>query len=390
MVLLNKIKEKTKEIRPEMERLSKYIYDNPELGNEEYLSSKAHVDLLKSRGFSVEYPYLGIDTAFKAIYKSDKPGPTIAFLSEYDALPGIGHGCGHNLLGSTTTTAGIVLKELIDQHGGSVVVLGTPAEETNGAKVTMAESNTFNDIDIAMCTHPHDSWQASGTSMAMEALEFEFFGKTSHAAAAPHMGRNALDAAVGMYINVSMYRQQLHHSARVHGIIKDGGQAANVIPEYARNQYYIRAMTMAELTEIRTRIIDCAQAAARAANCDMKYNNYELSYHNLITNQTLSNRFNENMVDLGVYMITEERDGMGSLDMGNVSQKVPVINPYFSMTDGQKLTGHTVDFREATITGLAKDNAELMVQGLVYTSLQLIDDKELLEAVKREFNNTNF
>ncbi|MEC6748282.1 M20 family metallopeptidase [Marinilactibacillus sp. XAAS-LB27] len=380
------IQELIQSVSPELRELSEYIYDHPELGHEEFLSSKAHVELLEKHGFEVEYPYLGIDTAFKAVYKGKKEGPTIAYLSEYDALPGIGHGCGHNLLGATDTGAGIVLSKLVDEVGGTVIVLGTPAEETNGDKVTMAESGTFNDIDVAFCTHPSDGYYASGTSMAMEAIEFRFHGKTAHAAASPFEGKNALDACLNTFNNINALRQQLHPSARVHGVIKQGGEAANIIPDFTRAEFYVRAMDMPYLNELKQKVIQCAEAGALAAGCKMEWDHYEASYQNLITNKTLSEKYNDNMKELGIEMDTEEKDSMGSMDMGNVSQVVPAINPYFEISNGNSVTAHTVEFREYTKTEPAYEGMEKTIAAFTQTALDLIMDKQLLANVKEEFS----
>lgn len=380
------IKEAIKELRPELQELSEYIYANPELGHEEFLSSQAHVDLLKKHGFEVEYPYLGISTAFKAVYKGKADGPTLAYLSEYDALPGIGHGCGHNILGATDTGAGILLSKLVDEVGGTVVVLGTPAEETNGDKVTMAEAGTFDDVDVAFCTHPSDGYYASGTSMAMEAIEFRFYGKTAHAAASPYEGKNALDACLNLFSNINSLRQQIHPTARVHGVIKEGGEAANVIPDFTRAEFYVRAMDMPYLNELREKVIRCAEAGALAADCRMEWGHYEASYKNMITNETLSKHYNEVMGSIGIEMRVDERDSMGSMDMGNVSQVVPVINPYFEITNGEVISAHTVEFRECTKTEEAYEAMEKTIEGLTLTALDLIQDTELLEKVKEEFS----
>ncbi|OJF91372.1 M20 family metallopeptidase [Alkalibacterium sp. 20] len=374
-----------KQLRPELQELSEYIYDHPELGHEELKSSKAHVELLKKHGFEVEYPYLGISTAFKAVYKGEKAGPTLAYLSEYDALPGIGHGCGHNILGATDTGAGIVLSKLVDEVGGTVIVLGTPAEETNGDKVTMADADTFDDVDVAFCTHPSDKNHASGKSMAMEAIEFRFYGMTAHAAATPFEGKNALDACINFFNGVSTLRQQLRPTARVHGVIKEGGEAANIIPDYTRAEFYVRAMDMPYLNELREKVIRCAEAGALAADCEMEWGHYEASYKNLITNETLSTLYNENMHSLGIAMVTEPRESMGSMDMGNVSQVVPAINPYFEITNGKAVSGHTTEFRECTLTEEAYRAMEKTISGLTLTAINLITDDSILKQVKAEF-----
>lgn len=386
-ITVETIREIVEKLRPELQTLSEYIYDHPEMGHEEVLSSRAHVALLKHHGFEVEYPYLDIDTAFRAVYKSKRNGPTIAYLSEYDALPVIGHGCGHNILGATDTGAGIVLSKIIDQIGGTVVVLGTPAEETNGDKVTMAEADTFDEVDVAFCTHPSNGYYASGTSMAMEAVEFRFYGKTAHAAAAPFEGKNALDACINFFHNVNALRQQIHPTARVHGVIKEGGEAANIIPNYTRAEFYVRAMDLPYLNELREKVIQCAQAGALAAGCQMEWGHYEASYHNLVTNQTLSNLYNRNMGELGIEMKLEERDSMGSMDMGNVSQVVPAINPYFEITNGASISSHTIEFRECTKTEEAYQAMEKTIEGLIKTAVDLITDPELLQIVKQEFTD---
>ena len=380
-----KIEEIINAVRPELQALSEYIYDNPELGHEEFKSSKAHVDLLRQHGFEVEYPYLGIDTAFKAVYQGEKEGPSIAYLSEYDALPGIGHGCGHNLLGSTDTGAGIVLSKLVDDIGGRVVVLGTPAEETNGDKVTMADAGTFDDIDVAFCTHPSDGYFASGTSMAMEAIAFNFYGKTAHAAAAPFEGINALDAVLNTFNNINSLRQQIHPTARVHGVISNGGEAANIIPDFTRAEFYVRAMDMPYLNELKEKVIRCAEAGAMAAGCTMTWEYYETGYKNMITNETLSKRYNDNMKEQGIQMLVDARDSMGSMDMGNVSQVVPAINPYFEITNGKAISAHTVEFRDCTKTEEAYRAMEDTIAGLTLTALDLIQDTDLLKAIKDEF-----
>ncbi len=380
------IHEMVASLRTELQELSDYIYENPELGFEEFKSSQAHVDLLRKHNFEVEYPYLGFDTAFRATYKGAKEGPTIAFLSEYDALPGIGHGCGHNSLGATDTGAGIALSKLVDELGGTVVVLGTPAEETSGVKVNMADADTFADVDVALCTHPADGWYPSGTSMAMEAIEFRFYGKTAHAAAAPYEGINALDAVLNTFNNISTLRQQIRPEARVHGVIKEGGLAANVIPDFTRAEFYVRAMDMPYLHELKSKVIRCAEAGALAAGCTMEYGNYENSYHNMITNKTLSTVFNTHLEALGVSVNEEERESMGSMDMGNVSQVVPAINPFYEITNGKKMSAHTVEFRECTRTETGYQAMMTMIEALVHTASEIITNEKLLQSIKEEFN----
>lgn len=384
------IRNTVNELSPELIELSEYIYHHPELGHEEVLSSKAHVELLEKHGFEVEYPYLNINTAFKAVYDSGKEGPTIAFLSEYDALPGIGHGCGHNLLGATESGAGITLSKMIEQTGGRVMVFGTPAEETNGDKVDMAEAGVFSEVDVALGTHPSDHYFKSGSSMAMHAIQFEFFGKTAHAAAAPFRGKNALDACINTFNNINALRQQIQPTARVHGVIKEGGEAANVIPDYTRAEFYVRSEELPYLNELRDKVIRCAQAGADASACEMKWDYYEKSYKNLITNQILSETFNSNMKELGIEMVSEEEKASGSMDMGDVSQIVPTINPYYEITNGKIISAHTTDFRDCTLTEEAYEAMRNTIVGLNLTALDVITNENLLEEIKKEFEANVF
>ena len=216
-----------KEIKPDIVALSDALYANPELGNREFESAKLHAALLEKYGFKVEKPYMGLATGYRAEFRATKPGPHICFMSEYDALPGVGHGCGHNMLGAASVAAGIILSRLVSEAGGWVVVLGTPAEETNGAKVEYAKKGVFRDLDAAIVCHPTSQhYYKSGPSLAMETIEFEFTGKAAHAASEPEMGVNALDAVIQTFNNINALRQQTKPDARIHGIITEAARPA--------------------------------------------------------------------------------------------------------------------------------------------------------------------
>lgn len=385
------MKDKILEITNNMEKdfieLSNKIYENPELGNEEYKACSLHVELLKKSGFKVEEKYLDIDTAFKAEYDSTKPGPTIAFLSEYDALPGIGHGCGHNMLGTVSTGAGIVLKKVIDEIGGKVIVFGTPAEETNGAKVVFADKGAFNNIDIALVAHPNNEYCKSGKSLAMEAIQFSFTGKAAHAASSPEKGINALDAVINTFNNINALRQHIKSDARIHGIITKGGKAANVVPEYAQAQFYVRATTKTYLKELVEKVKNCAKGSSLAAGTELEITNYEYSYDNLITNQKLSSVFCEQLMKLGCKDIKEPRESFGSLDAGNVSHCCPTIHPYFDITNNLDIVGHTKEFAKSTLTQYAYKQMKITISALVMTAVKVIQDKKILNEIKEEFTN---
>lgn len=385
--MIDNVKKLIDDIKDELIGLSEYILNNPELGYEEVKASRAHVNLLRKYGFNVQEEYMGMGTAFRAEFSSLKPGPTIAYLAEYDALPEIGHGCGHNLLGTTSTGAGIVLSKLLSQMGGKVVVFGTPAEETSGAKVYMADNGAFDDIDIAMLAHPADKHYKSGSSLALEAIQFTFKGKSAHAASSPEKGINALDAAINTFNNINALRQQVKSDARIHGIIVEGGKAANVIPDLAIVQFYVRASAKKYLNELSEKVKNCARGAALAAGAELNIENYEASYDNLITNQTLSELYCKRLKDMGVQKIHESKDSYGSLDMGNVSHVCPTIHPYFGISD-KEIVAHTREFAMSTRTTLAYEEMYKTIGALVLTAVDVIKDRDLLDSIWEEFRNT--
>lgn len=384
----NKVIEIVNRLGNEFDELSLQIYNNPELGYEEFISCKLHTDILEKYGFEVENNFSGVKTGFKATYNSGKPGITVAYLSEYDALPTVGHGCGHNILGTVSTGAAIVLKHVIDEIGGSIIVFGTPAEETSGAKVTYVENNEFDGVDIALMAHPGSAYSKSGASLALEPVQFEFFGKTSHAAASPEMGINALDAAIQTFNSINALREHIRSDSRVHGVIIDGGKAANVVPDYTKVQYYVRSTSKTYNTELLEKIKNCARGAALATGTEIKITKFEFSYDNMVTNQTLSNVFNEQLYDIAGIEIAEPRKSMGSIDAGQVSQVCPTIHPYFDITNDPNIAAHTRDFASCTLTPYAKEQMRNTISALVMTAVKVITDKELYEKIKHEFNNT--
>jgi amidohydrolase len=384
--VITRVTKLTQGIKPELIALSDYILENPELGYEEFKACTAHVELLRRHGFVVEDNYLDMATAFRAVYDSGKPGPTVAFLAEYDALPGIGHGCGHNMLGATSTGAGIVLGKMMTEFDipGRVLVIGTPAEETSGAKVVMADKGAFADVDAVMQAHPSDGHYKSGSSLAIEAIEFTYRGRTSHAAASPERGINALDAAINTFVSINALRQHILPTARIHGVILEGGKAANIVPDLAIAQFYVRATTKTHLTELVEKVKNCARGAALAAGAGLEMRNYEASNDNLITNQTLQGVYTRRLLDMGVAEIKASRSSGGSSDAGNVSQVAPTIHPYFDIT-GKPARGHSVEFAAATRTPYAYDAMAQVVGALALTAHDILTDSTLLGLIKEEF-----
>lgn len=376
-----------KDIQTQKDRLweiSDFICSNPELGNQEYKAMEKLTHFLEINGFHIETNIADRPTAFKAVYNSMLPGPSVAFLCEYDALPEIGHGCGHNMIGTMSCGAAVGLSKVLDKTGGRIVVLGTPAEETSGAKVEMAEKGIFDDIDVAMILHPDDRTYESGTSLAMDAIQFDFTGKTSHAAASPHEGINALDAVILTFNGINALRQHVTPDVRIHGIIKEGGKAANVVPDKAVAQFYIRAGKRKYLGEVVEKVKNIARGAALMTGAALEISNYETSYDDMNTNNNLSKAFNENLKLAGIDEINPQRSSLGSLDMGNVSNVIPAIHPYISISDA-KLVGHTSEFRDSTLTAKAHDTIVKGSCALALTGYDVLTDIELLKRIKEEF-----
>lgn len=373
---------------PRFKELSTFIGKHPELGHEEVLAAERLTQELSSQGFTVERNILDLPTAFIAKYKSKKPGPVIAFPAEYDALPEIGHACGHHLICSMSVSAAVGLKSVLDETGGEIRVYGTPAEETKGAKVPMADAGLFDDVDAALMAHPYYTFEQSGRSLAMDAIQFEYFGKPAHAAASPHEGINALDGVLLLFQSINALRQQLQSHARIHGVITDGGKAANIIPDYAAAQFYVRSANRPYTDELVQKVLACAQGAALQTGCTLKTSNYEYSYDELVTNDSLSAAFYDNLTSMGVRPDEiEYGEDHGSLDMGNVSRHCPVIHPFVKVIDG-KYQLHTKEFRDLAMSEQALDGMIFAGKALAATAYDILSKPGLLDAIKKEFTRT--
>lgn len=366
-------------------KLSDFIHDHPELGNGEFQAVEQLTAFLASHGFSLERGIANRPTAFKAVFDSGKEGPSVAYLCEYDALPEIGHGCGHNMIGAMSVGAAVALSKNLPR--GKVVVFGTPAEETDGAKVELAAGGFFRGIDAAMILHPDDLSEESGTSLAIDALQFDFRGKASHAAAAPEKGINALDAVILLFNGINALRQHVPAGVKLHGIIKEGGVAANIVPEKAVAQFYVRAPQRKTLDEVVEKVKKIAEGAAAMTGATLSTSSYEISYDDMNTNHTLSEVFTENLRKTGVEEIHPPRPSLGSIDMGNVSQVVPSIHPYIGIS-GLGIVGHTPEFRDATVTEQAHQALVRGATALALTGFDLLTDDALLKRVRKEFEGS--
>ncbi len=367
-----------------LENLASQIGKNPELGFAEYEASRLLSSALQEAGYAVTQGIAGLETAFKGVLGEGKPN--LALLCEYDALPELGHACGHNLIGVASVGAALGIAPFLPQLGGQITVLGAPAEETGGGKVLLVEADAFRDIDAAMMFHPANQNLLMSRSNAIDAYEFVFIGKEAHAASAPEDGINALDGVISLFNGINALREHLPDSIRIHGIISEGGQAPNVVPGRAVARFYIRAPQRSLLDEIRAKVFRVAEGAALMTGTQVSWEKFEPSNDNFVPNQPLALAFGANLQRLGVREIVEYADGRGSSDMGNVSQVVPAIHPYLSI--GEDLVGHTAEFAQASLSPEGLNTMMIAAQALAYTLVDVLIDPRLLHSAKREHEGT--
>lgn len=371
----------------ELERLSHRIHQNPELGYREVKASAWLVEFLAAQGFKVERGVAGVETAFRATLETGE-GPTIAIMCEYDALPAIGHACGHNAIAAAGAGAGAGLAALRARlPKGRIHVLGTPAEEGGGGKIRLIRGGLFGGVDAAMMCHGWDRWIAHQDLLGIVRVGFEFSGKAAHASADPWEGVNALDAVIQTFNNVSMLRQQVRPDARIHGIITNGGAAPNIIPEAAAATFYVRAANLDYMWALQKRVIACAAGAARATGCTVKVVERDDAYEPMKRNETLLETWRGNLRQLGLAESPEVKDRLGSSDVGNVSQVVPTIQPLMKIApDGTPI--HSRAFEAAAASSLARDGLLAAAKAMAMTALDLLGDPVLLARAKQEFAAT--
>jgi len=336
-------------VERELTEISRWMYDNPELGDAEFESSARLAKFLGEHGFEVTYPAYGLSTAFEANVGSS--GPRVVICAEYDALPQVGHACGHNIIATSSVGAGISLAGLADELGIRVTVLGTPAEEGGGRKIDLIEAEAFEDAAASMLIHPSRHDLVDPKLLAAQGFVATFHGKTAHAAATPQLGINALDAFVGAYNNISTLRQQFESGDRVHGVITEGGGAPNVIPDLTRSRWIVRAATADRFDAIKQKVLACFEAAAQSSGCRLEIEYEGEPYVDLISNPVMTALFAANCIALGRSMPTFADSGIetsASSDMGNVSHVVPSIHP--SLAIETEAVNHQPEFAAATVT----------------------------------------
>ena len=333
--------------RTEYCELAQRIWAKPELAFQEKFACAEQIKILKDYGFEVTSPYAGVDAAYVATYGSGKP--TFCFVAEYDALPELGHACGHNLICTAAIAAGCAVKEIMDKHkiAGQIIVMGTPAEESGGGKVLMLKENCLSGVDAVMMVHP--SWRSTpdSGSTAIRRFNVEFIGKSAHAAASPELGLNALDASILLFNGINAWRQQLPESARIHGIIKDGGVMPNIIPDYSLSRFYLRSTSDETLDSMEKRFKDMVKGAALMTGTHYEIKAHSVPYRSRQPNQELNKLYMKYAEEEGLNPVIPSRGARGSSDFGDFSQQAPGIHPYFGISPCE-IAGHSKEFAEAS------------------------------------------
>jgi amidohydrolase len=371
----------------ELIRVSDTIHANPELGFEEYKAAAILTEVLENNGFDVRRGVAGMDTAFVGTFAGGTDGPTLAFLAEYDALPGLGHACGHNIIGTAALGAGLALAKVLPDLAGTVQVVGTPAEEGGGGKAILVDAGVFDNVDAALMIHPSSGKDLLGRlALTAYPVEIEFFGKPAHAAAIPEVGINALEALLLTFAGINALRQHLRDDARIHGIITHGGDAANIVPDHTVADLIIRAADTPSASEVLDKVRACAEGAALATGARLEFGLSGPRYDARLPNPKMVELFRQNLVSLGrePELATGE-EPMGSSDVGNVSQIIPTIHPYIAIAP-EGTGGHTVEFCEASASEGGHEGLLVAAKALAMTAVDLLAVPANLVEAKHAFD----
>jgi len=378
----NDIAKQVDQLQNSMCELSDRIHSHPELALKEYEAVKWLTSELQEHGFTVEIGVGGLETAFRAAYEGASQKPVACLVVEYDALPELGHACGHNVSGVASVAAAIALSKVMSKYQlqGSIVVVGTPAEEYYAGKVTLIEAGVFEDVDFAMMVHMYDRNEASPVFLALDALTFTFKGKPAHAAGAPHEGINALNAVRLTFAGIDALRQHVREEVRIHGIVTEGGDAANIVPEKASANVYVRARERRYLDEVKEKVKNCARGAAIATGAELEIGSFEQSNDNLITNPVLIELFRKSWKNF-VSEIHETGPTVGSTDMGNVSHVVPSIHPMVAMAPKGTVL-HTREFADAARSEKAYEALSIASKTMGMTVVDVLTNSAVVDELR--------
>ena len=377
-------------VLPDMQRVGRYLFDHAELGNEEFESSAFLAEELEKLGFAVQYPYVGVKTALRADLRCGE-GPTVAFLAEYDALPGYGpnhdqvaHACGHNWIAAACYGACAALAQCRDLFSGTVSFIGAPAEETTGGKIDVLRNGGYADVDAALQFHLGNYTTMDLHFLAMDSLEFIFHGKAAHAAGQPHLGVNALDAVMLTFQGINALRQHITPDARIHGIVTAGGAACNVVPDYAQCRFYVRAAKRSYLDTLKEKVINVARGASLMTGAELEWRYFENSYDELRAHPVLQQAMRENLAAFGITENAppEKAMGSGSSDIGCVSQYVATAYTELATGLGPEVAAHMERFLEAVVGPWADKTMPVAAAVMAMTALDVYTDPALIAPVE--------
>ena len=366
----------------QLRAIAQRIHANPELSFHEHQAQGWLTEPLEEAGFQVEKGIAGLPTSFRATWEGSGSGPTVALLAEYDALPAIGHACGHNLIGTAAVGAALALKEACPELPGKIIVLGTPAEEEGGGKIIMCSEGVFDAIDAVMMVHPQNKTMVLRGALACVDATFTFHGRQAHASSAPEKGISALDAMINAFVAINSLRQFMKEDVRVHGIITKGGDAPNVVPELCEAVFILRAANVEELKTVREKVYRAVRHAAEGVEAAVDITE-GLIYAERNNNKALAGMFRDNLEQLGIEVVEPPaKGGIGSSDIGNVGQVTATIHPYIRLGDA---TTHTPEF--CRLAGAEEGMIELnqAAKAMAMTAYDLCTDAEAFTHVRQEF-----
>ncbi|MCC7106878.1 MAG: M20 family metallopeptidase [Chloroflexi bacterium] len=374
-------------IQERLVELSHVIHANPELGFQEVETARRLTAALESRpGLAGERGVGEHPTAFKARLEGGAPGPTIAILAEYDALPRVGHACGHNIISTSAVGAGLALAAVADQLAGRIEVIGTPAEEGGGGKVYLLDRGVFDGVDAALIMHPSQDTHLCPRMLGMRSLPMEFRGTAAHGAQSPHEGRSALSGVIPKFNAIDAMRQHIRMDARIHGIITNGGEKPSVIPEFAACHFFVRAGDERYLDELEERVKSCARGAALVSGTEVTFLAPDFpAYRPFLPSKTISSYYRANVESLGERVKDlDEKFVYASNDIGNVSRRIPTVAMMFGISSGGMLADHSREFAEAAASPLGDRALIVSARSMAMTALDLLDDPGIVGAAKKE------
>ena len=380
-----KVSEAIDRMEERLRDVGKDIFDHPEVKFEEVRASKRLADELEEAGFEIELGVAGMETAIRAVHPAASDGPTVAILGEYDALPEIGHACGHNLIAAGGLGAALAVGSIKVELPGRLLFLGTPAEEGGGGKVLMVNAGLFEGVDAAIMFHPSTNTTIGRGSLAITEVKIEFHGKPSHASGSPEKGINALDAVIQTFNGINAMRQHIKDGARIHGIISNGGAKPNIVPEYASAEFYVRAQENEYRDELLEKLRRCAEGAALATGARLEFSRVGHEYKAMKPNKLLGERFLKHLEANGIPYNPPKEKSMGSTDMGDVSQAVPGIHPYVQICEDD-VAGHSREFAEASGSERGYVAMLAAAKAMAMTAVDVLTEDGFFERIWKEFN----